>query len=233
MAAFILAQVRNVYALHAVMFAVGAGWITVMSSLQVAAQAALPGWVRARGLACFMVIFMGGMAGGSVLWGQVATIVGMPQALIAAAVGALFGVALTWPIRIGGHEGVELVPSMHWPAPLVAKEPEMDQGPVMIQLEYRVDAAHTERFLSLMQAYREMRRRDGAFFWELFRDAAEPSRFVECFMVESWLEHLRQHERVTVADRMIQEELKRCLLGEDYPRVSHYLAEPLPRTQSG
>lgn len=219
-AALMLAQVRNVYALDAVMFAMGAGWITVMSSLQVAAQAALPGWVRARGLACFMVIFMGGMAGGSVLWGQVATIVGMPQALIAAAVGALFGVALTWRIRLGGHEGVELVPSMHWPAPLVAKDPEMDQGPVMIQLEYRVDATHTERFLSLMQAYREMRRRDGAFFWELFRDTADPSRFIECFMVESWLEHLRQHERVTVADRTIQEELKRCLLGEDYPRVS-------------
>lgn len=232
-AALMLAQVRSVYALLAVMFAVGVGWITVVSSLQVAAQAALPEWIRARGLACFMVIFMGGMAGGSVLWGQVATLVGMPQALIAAAIGALVGVVLTWPIRIGGHEGMDLVPSMHWPAPLVAKEPEMDQGPAMIQLEYRVDTANAERFLGLMQAYRQMRRRDGAFYWELFRDMGDPSRFVECFMVESWLEHLRQHERVTVADRKIQEELKRYLLSEDYPRISHYLAEPLPRTHKG
>ena len=54
-----------------------------------------------------------------------------------------------------------------------------------------------------------MRRRNGAYFWELFHDSADPSRFIECFMDESWVEHLRQHERVSVADREIQQRAKR------------------------
>jgi hypothetical protein len=120
---------------------------------------------------------------------------------------------------------------MHWPAPLVATEPEPDRGPVMVQLEYHVDPQKLEQFLAIMPSYRQMRRRDGAFYWGLFRDIADPARFVECFLVESWLEHLRQHERVTVADRQVQDELKRCLVGEGQPRLAHYLAESIPRKQ--
>lgn len=229
--AWALAELRSVYALLAVMFTVGISWIIVVSSLQVAAQAALPEWVRARGLSLFMMIFMGSMAVGSVLWGQIASLFGIPQALIGSALGALLGIVLTWPYRIGGHEGMDLVPSMHWPAPLVATEPEPDRGPVMVQLEYHVDPQKLEQFLAIMPSYRQMRRRDGAFYWELFRDIADPARFVECFLVESWLEHLRQHERVTVADRQVQDELKRCLVGEGQPRLAHYLAESIPRKQ--
>ena len=120
---------------------------------------------------------------------------------------------------------------MHWPAPLVATEPEPDRGPVMVQLEYHVDPQKLKQFLAIMPSYRQIRRRDGAFYWWLFRDIADSARFVECFLVESWLEHLRQHERVTVADRQVQDELKRCLVGEGQPRLAHYLAESIPRKQ--
>ena len=75
-----------------------------------------------------------------------------------------------------------------------------------------------------MQELRRQRRRDGAFFWELFQDTTDPARFVEYFMVESWLEHLRQHERVTVADRDIQERAAAFHLGPEAPQVRHLLA---------
>ena len=118
-----LAYIRNVYWLGGVMLISGAAWITVVSSLMVAAQTALPAWVRARGLAMFMVVFMGGMAGGSALWGQLATDAGIPVALTAAAVGTLLALAATWMFRLGGHDDSDLAPSMHWPTPPVTTEP--------------------------------------------------------------------------------------------------------------
>jgi len=60
--------------------------------------------------------------------------------------------------------------------------------------------------------------------WELFNDIEDPGRMVECFMVESWLEHLRQHERVTVADRGVLEQARAFHLGGGLPKVTHLVA---------
>lgn len=228
LAALTLAHVQNLGLLAAAMFVTGIAWISILSALQVAAQMTLPGWVRARGLAAFVVVFMGGMSIGSVLWGQVATRVGIPTALTIAAVGMLAAIALTWRFQLGPHRVVDFTPSMEWPAPVVAEEPEFDSGPVMAAIEYRIQPGKQREFVSAMQAVREMRRRNGAYFWELFHDSAEPARFFECFMDESWLEHLRQHERVSVADREIQARAKRFLVEGTTTRTSHWLANREP-----
>jgi MFS family permease len=224
-----LAHLRDVYLLAAVMSLSGAAWISVVSSLQVAAQAALPEWVRARGLSLFMVVFMGGMAGGGLIWGHLAETAGIPFALTVAAGAAVFGAVVTVPFRIGGYENADFTPSMHWPAPLVDEEPEPDRGPVLVTLEYRVQPSSTAAFLKLMRVLRRIRKRDGAFYWGLFQDTADHSRFVEHFMLESWVEHLRQHERVTVADRDVQERLKQYLQDQRDPIVSHYVEAKLVR----
>lgn len=228
-AALALAYVRDIYVLGAAMFVTGTAWLTVLSSLQVTAQTALPAWVRARGLAVYMVVFMAGMAGGSVLWGHVATVAGIPMTLTLAAAGALAGIVLTWRFRLGAHDAVDLAPSMHWPAPLVSAEPEPERGPVMVTIEYQIEPARTAEFVAAMQEMRRMRQRDGAFFWELFQDAADSARFVECFMTESWVEHLRQHERVTVADREVQQRINAFHIGGERPRAAHLLAGIQPR----
>ena len=90
-----LAHSENVYTAGAAMLVMGVAWISVVSPLMTAAQTALPSWVRARGLALFWVVFMGGMATGSALWGQISSWVGIPYALTAAAIGALAGIAAT------------------------------------------------------------------------------------------------------------------------------------------
>ena len=105
-------------------------------------------------------------------------------------------IALTWRFKLGQHEVLDFTPSMDWAAPVLAETPEPDSGPVMVTIEYRVQPDKRAEFVAAMQAVREMRRRNGAYFWELFHDSADPTRFIECFMDESWLEHLRQHERV-------------------------------------
>jgi MFS family permease len=220
----VLAWSRELWVLGAAMLAMGAAWIGVMSSLMMAAQLALPDWVRARGLALFWTFFMGGMAGGSALWGHVAESVGMPLALSMAAAGLLPGVFLARRLSVGRHDALDLAPSLHWPTPVLAEEPEQDQGPVMVTVEYRIDPARAAEFMRAMHRLRRIRLRDGAFFWELFADAEDPARLSECFLVESWLEHLRQHERVTVADREVQERVRGFHLGGEPPRVRHFVA---------
>ncbi|MGA7595980.1 MAG: MFS transporter, partial [Gallionella sp.] len=220
-----LAHSASVYEAGIAMVMTGTAWISVVSSLMTAAQTALPAWVRARGLALFWVVFMGGMAAGSTLWGQIASWIGIPYALTAAALGALLGIAATWKYRIGQHDETDLTPSINWPTPMLAADPEADPGPVMVTVEYNIDPARTGEFAKKMhQTVRRIRRRDGAFMWELFSDADHPERMVECFMVESWLEHLRQHERVTVADRTIIDRVRAYHRGSEPPRVTHLIA---------
>ena len=225
LAALVLAQVHNLGLLMVAMLATGVAWIAILAALQVSAQLTLPDWVRARGLAAFVVVFMGGMALGSILWGQVATLIGIPAALTTAAAGMLIAIALTWRFRLRDGKAPDFTPSMHWEAPLVAETPEPDSGPVMVTIEYRVDPAHRAEFVAAMRDVREMRRRNGAFFWELFHDSAEPARYLETFMDESWTEHLRQHERVSVADREVQRKANQFLVKGESTKSSHWLAD--------
>ena len=96
-----------------------------------------------------------------------------------------------------------------------------------------------EAFLHAIARLEHERRRDGAFEWGVFEDAAVEGRFVETFLVDSWTEHMRQHERVTNADRVIQDEVHR--FHRDYiPKVTHLIAverewvtpSPLPERQT-
>ena len=220
----LMSMVTTLPALFATAYVAGMAWLGVMSCLQGAAQMALPTWVRARGLSMFMVMFMGGMAGGSMIWGQLATVGSVSTALQLAAVGLSLSILLTWRLKLIPMEGVDLNPSMHWPNPVVDAEPVLDSGPVSVTLEYVVDSAHLAKYLQLMQQLRATRRRDGAFYWQLYQDVAASNRYTEIFLFESWLEHLRHHQRVTHADRVLQDAIVECLVDHAYPVVRHHVA---------
>jgi len=224
LAALALALVHNVALLAVAMLATGMAWIAILSALQVSAQMTLPPWVRARGLAAFMVVFMGGMALGSILWGQIATRIGIPAALTTAAIGIVLGIAVTWRARLGEHQVLDFKPAMDWPLPVLAETPESDV-PVLVTIDYHTRSDRRAEFVAAMQHVREMRRRNGAYFWQLFHDSENPTHFVEVFMDESWTEHLRQHERASVADREIQRHAKQYLVEGTSTKSSHYLAD--------
>jgi hypothetical protein len=107
--------------------------------------------------------------------------------------------------------------------PVVADEIEQDRGPVLVTVEYRIDPKDRRQFLTALDKLAEERRRDGAYVWGVYEDVAEPGRMVETFLVESWLYHLRQHERVTNADRVSQEAVQRFQI-EGAPKVTHMIA---------
>jgi len=48
-----------------------------------------------------------------------------------------------------------------------------------------------------------------------------PDRYLETFVVSSWAEHPRQHDRLTRADSHVEDQLRRCTASE--PKVRHLL----------
>jgi MFS family permease len=204
----------------------GVSWIAILATLNVSAQVALPEWVRGRGLAVYMTISFGAMTLGSILWGKVAGLVGVPNALFLAAAGALAAVPLTWRWKLQTGAGLDLAPSMHWTPPIRSRDFDDDHGPVMVTVEYRVDPAQRAGFLAALEVLSHERRRDGAYAWGIFEDAADATRLIETFLVDSWIEHLRQHERVTNADRVMQDAVSHFQV-QGIPLVTHFIAADL------
>jgi predicted MFS family arabinose efflux permease len=200
----------------------GASWIAAVSTLNLSAQVALPDWVRSRGLAVYITAFFGALTVGSFLWGQAARAGGVPLALYAAAAGIVLTIPLTWRWKLHKGAAIDFAPSMHWPSPVVSGRVEDDAGPVLVTVEYRVDPAHRDAFLAAMRLRSAERRRDGAYSWGVFEDTASPGLFVESFQVESWLEHMRQHQRVTRSDQEAEAVLRGHLLGDSV--VRHFVA---------
>jgi len=201
----------------------GAAWITALTTLNGVAQAILPNWVRGRSLAVYLTVFNGAMTAGSLSWGAVATLIGVPFTLLTGAAGLVAVGLVAHRLKLPKGEA-DLVPSRHWPEPLTAAPVEHDRGPVLIQIEYRISPEERADFLKALARLSAERRRDGAYAWGISEDAAEPGLMLEWFQVESWAEHLRQHLRVSKADADIQTEVLRFHRGEDRPVVRHFLA---------
>ena len=201
----------------------GACWLIVLSSLNTSAQRVAPGWVRARTLAAFQLVMQGGLAIGSLTWGLVTGAADVEIALTLAAVGLVAGVALArrWPLAESEHS--DLTPAGVWSDPSVGIEPRPDDGPVLITVEYEVDPADAERFVEAMDELGRIRRRDGAYRWDLYADLERPGRYLETFVVDSWSEHLRQHGRLTVADLELTKLTSSFHRGDEPPKVRHLL----------
>lgn len=201
----------------------GAAWIAGIAALNVSAQLSLPDWVRGRGLAMYMTVMFGALTLGSAFWGQLAKATNLETALFVAAVTMLAAIPLTWRWRLQSGEQMDLTPSTQWPAPVTTRTVDGDDGPVLVTIEYRLArAADRAAFLSALDRLQHERLRDGASTWGIFEDTAQPCRFLETFLVASWSEHLRQHQRVTNADYVLQQHINQLLQGE--VQITHFIA---------
>ena len=200
----------------------GAAWMAVLTSLNVSAQMALPAWVRGRGLAIYVTVMFGALSLGSVIWGQAAASLGLGPAQFIAAAGCAATVPLLARWKLQTAKGLDLSPSMHWPAPITTGDFSGDRGPVLVMVTYQIDPKNREPFLRALENAGRERRRDGAYRWRVFEDPSERGRFVETFMSDSWVDHLRQHERVTKADRVLEEAARSFQVG-DGPLTTHLI----------
>ena len=223
-ATFGLGYLNNFGMLAIAMVGGGLAWMSVMATFNVSAQIALPGWVRARALSFYLLAFQGAMAIGSWMWGEIAAWTGTRFALLLAALLLAAGLITAVSFRLRDVKERDLTPAMHWPEPPATFVLDPDQGPVLVQVEYVVGDSQTKAFLAALVGLERIRRRDGGLRWGVFADPERPGRFVETFLVESWAEHLRQHERMTVSDREVQERVNAFHTGDAPPAVRHLIS---------
>jgi hypothetical protein len=138
----------------------------------------------------------------------------------------VIGVALArrWPLA--GSERSDLTPAGGWSDPQLAIEPSPEDGPVLVTVEYDVDSGAADRFVAAMEDLGRIRRRNGAFRWNLYADLERPGRYLETYVVDSWSEHLRHHERLTVADLDVMRLTGSFHRGDGPPEVRHLLWAP-------
>jgi MFS family permease len=225
----VLGAMGNFAAALPVMVVIGLANMTVMSSLNIAAQSVLPNWVRGRGLAVYQLVFAMCMATGAAAWGALAASSGTETALTVAGGGLLLVAALAALFPLSATEGIDVRPAHHTEPHVgdVALDP--DDGPVVVTVEYEVEPEHIPEFVSAMRELRRVRRRDGALQWTLCQDVEEPLRQVESFLVASWAEHERQLERTTQSDEALFARVQEAHAGREEPLVRHLLGQHFRR----
>ncbi|MEO9101197.1 MAG: MFS transporter [Burkholderiaceae bacterium] len=203
----------------------GAAWMAVMSTFNTATQTSAPPWVRARATALHTLCALGSFAIGSALWGALSDLFGLAAALSAGAVCMLAGVLLGRPFPLRMGQTPDVSPAAPREELTITDEPAPEAGPVAVEISYRIRADQARAFLAAAAQLKAPRRRDGATFWRLYRDLADPARYVERFIVTSWADYLRQRARGTQADLLIEARVRSFLKAGEAATMTHYLAE--------
>ncbi|MCC9597234.1 MULTISPECIES: MFS transporter [unclassified Rubrivivax] len=223
-AAAIAAFVPELWMAVPAVFVSGMAWISTANTLAMSAQFALPNWVRARGMAIYQMALMAGTAFGAMAFGKLAGLVGVAEAIAAASLlgAALLPWAQRWSVE---GEDADFTPAVPRAAAEPAIDIEPDAGPVMVTVEYQVDDADVPEFTALMQLTRAARLRQGALSWALFRDTAQPGRWVEHFVDENWIEHQRRLERFTAEDAGLRARRTALHRGSEPPLLRRFVAD--------
>lgn len=204
-------------------FCAGVAWVSVFASLSAGTQSSAPAWVRARAVGMNIVAVQASLAIGSALWGGLATVVGTHIALAASAGLMVVLHLLNRRVRVAMGEEADITPGVQLPEMAIAAEPLPDDGPVLIQIEYRIDPEQRRPFLRAIHAVEATRRRNGAISWRIFRDLAEEGRFVERYIIASWAEYIRLRSRMTMTDRKVQDRVEQCQRNGVPVRVSRLI----------
>lgn len=205
------------------LFAAGAAWVIVLSTLNITTQTQSPRWVVGRALAVYQMAAFGGMALGSWAWGLYAEVASLPASLATAGMLLLVSLLLAKWFPLRSHEIVALDPARS-PAEIEKRltvPPHV--GPVVVTVEYRVAPEDQPAFIRAMQDMSRFRRRDGARRWRLLQSLDDTEVFTERWQAGTWLEHLRQLQRATLADKEVRDRARAFHRGPSPPRVRHML----------
>lgn len=210
----------------AALIAAGAAWMLAIALFNIGVQLSAPRWVAGRSLAIFQAAIAGGIAIGSWVWGHVADSVGVDHALLISGVmmlaSPLIGLWLRMPSIGGPNDAAE-----EWLADPEVRLPLTGRsGPVVVEVEYRVDQGHARSFHTLMQHVQLSRQRNGAYGWSIARDIADPELWTERYLCPTWLDYLRQRNRPTQTERALHQRAMRFHIGPEPVRVRRMLERP-------
>jgi MFS family permease len=186
----------------------GVAWVSVHASLSTGLQSSAPAWVRARAVAVGLISVQASLALGSIVWGAIAQVAGTQIALALSAGMLLLLHLLNRHVRVRMGSEADVTPGAKLPTLILTDEPDPDDGPVLIQVEYRIDPERRAEFLQRIHKLESIRRRNGATSWRVFRDLGQDDCFVERYVLESWAEYVRARGRMTMADRTLVDEIE-------------------------
>jgi Transmembrane secretion effector len=222
----VLAVTHSAALAAAVLVAAGAAWIMGIGLLGAAYQGQLPAWVKARGVSYYLVAFQGASAIGSLCVGAIAQATTVPTAFAVIAVALALAAVCTWRLALPASAPGDLLAE---PLPLPPLPAELEDGPVLVTVEFALAPGNADAFLAVAGDLRRLRRRTGAVRWHLHRDIGDSDLFVETFIVGAWEEHERQHARIERDDRLVLEHID-ALLRPGRPRAArHAIGVRVPR----
>jgi MFS family permease len=202
----------------------GGSWVMTLSTFNATVQLSAPRWVVGRALALYQMGAFGGMALGSWVWGRAILHIGTEQTLLVASFTLLAGAALGLRYALPPLEALNLDPLSRWREPKVAVDIEPRSGPVIVTIEYIIAEEDVVAFLGAMAERRRIRRRDGARHWALLRDLTNAELWIERYDSPTWVEYVRQNQRVTQADAEIGDRVRALHKGSS-PPVVHRMIE--------
>jgi len=203
----------------------GAVWMLSVALFNIGVQLSAPRWVAGRSLAAFQASIAGGIAIGSWGWGRLTDAAGVETALLASAAlmfaSPLLGLWLPMP-RIGArNEDAEMLADPEVQLALTGRS-----GPLVVEIEYRVDQENARAFHNVMQDVQLSRQRNGAYGWSIARDIADPELWTERYHCPTWFDYLRQRNRATQSERALHQRAQQFHLGPDPVRVRRMLERP-------
>ena len=184
----------------------GAAWMLAVALFNIGVQLSAPRWVAGRSLAAFQAAIAGGIAIGSWVWGHLTDYAGVETALLTSAglmfLSPLLGLWLRMP-PIGARN--EPAPKCS-PIPRCKLSLTGRSGPLVVEIEYRVDEDNARAFHNVMQEVQLSRQRNGAYGWSIARDIADPELWTERYHCPTWLDYLRQRNRATQSERELHQQ---------------------------
>jgi MFS family permease len=203
----------------------GAVWMAAIALFNIGVQLSAPRWVAGRSLAAFQASIAGGVAIGSWGWGRLTDAAGVEAALLVSAALMfalpLLGLWLRMPPVGARNEDAEVLADPEVRLSLTGRS-----GPLVVEIEYRVDQESARAFHNVMQEVQLSRQRNGAYGWSIARDIADPELWTERYHCPTWLDYLRQRNRSTQSERALHQRAMDFHLGPDPVRVRRMLERP-------
>ncbi len=227
---FTMGYVKDFGILCVVMGTGGVAYTTILSTLYTAGMKSAPKWIGARVLAVYLLILNGGLAVGSVVWGTIAFVLGIPIALSISSVALAATIIVRKRYRATFVNDLNFTPAGvdYWSLPPQLSTSHLkSDGQALITVEYRIDPKSTDEFERTMRQLGVILKSEGFAYWELFQDPADNSRYIEIRIAETWTEHMRQHERVTKNVQIMEDKVRALVKDGTQPIVSHYIGKTM------
>jgi predicted MFS family arabinose efflux permease len=229
---FTMGYARDFVILCIVMGIGGAAYITILSKFYTIGIKSAPKWIGARVLAVYLLVLNGGLVIGSVIWGTVANVFGIPITLLVASLA--LGASIIAKKRYSSTllDDLDFTPaSDHWSLPPQSSVgPLQNENQALITIEYnKIDSKLSDEFERTIHELGRLLRSEGMAYWELFQDPSDISHYIEIRIADTWTDHIRQHEYVTKNVQVMEDRIRALIKDCPQPIISHYIGTSPPK----